>query len=323
MKKYALRAAQLVVTAGILAWIFHDPKMRAEIPAALRRADPRWIALGVLISGLDQLANIVRWWIFLRVQKIDVTLARAAAVFMIGVFFNLFLPGSISGDVVKVLYLAREFDRQKAAVFLTVAVDRLIGLFILVPFALVVAVVRYRWLSQTTGARTLLWLLIAFMAGAVVVIGASFAIAGFALIDKLPARFPGRARLLRFVEAYELFGRAWPQTLLGLALSAPILFTFFATWWCAARAFGADASLADIFSIMPVVTVITSFPISFSGLGVREELFKNLLGDLAHVPGEIAVLISLTGFAIYVFWSLVGAAIYACSPPIPARSVEK
>jgi hypothetical protein len=130
---------------------------------------------------------------------------------------------------------------------------------------------------------------------------------------------PGRAQLVRFVEAYHLFGHAWPQTLLGLALSAPVMFTFFATWWCAARAFGANVSLADIFSIMPVITVITSFPISISGLGVREELFKNLLGDLAHVPGEIAVLISLTGFTIYVFWSLVGAVIYSCWQPVSKR----
>ena len=39
VKKHALRAAQLLITVGILAWIFHDPKMRADLPDALRRAD--------------------------------------------------------------------------------------------------------------------------------------------------------------------------------------------------------------------------------------------------------------------------------------------
>lgn len=316
MKKHALRALQFLVTAGILVWIFHDSKMRADIPAALRRADPRWIAMGVLVSGVDQLANIVRWWIFLRVQKIDVSLWRASEIFMIGLFFNLCLPGSITGDVVKVLYLAREFNTQKAGVFLTVVVDRLIGLFILVPFTLVIAILRYHWFSQTPVARALLWGLIACMAGSALMLVAVFVISGFGLVHKLPARMPGRARMVWMVQAFQLFGHAWPQTLAAFALSPVVLFTFFGTWWCAAHAFHANVSVADIFSIMPVVAVITSLPVSFSGLGVREQLFQNLLGDLAHVPADIAVLISLTGFAIYVFWSLVGAVFYFFATPL-------
>ena len=81
------------------------------------------------------------------------------------------------------------------------------------------------------------------------------------------------------------------------------------------EAFSAHVSLVDIFSIMPIVTVVTSLPISVSGIGVREQLFKNLLGDLTGTAAEVAVLISLVGFLSYVCWSLVGAVIWLVSKP--------
>ena len=49
---------------------------------------------------------------------------------------------------------------------------------------------------------------------------------------------------------------------------------------------------------------------------------QELLGDLAGVPGEIAVLISLVGFLSYVFWGMVGAVIYVCSGSVGISRVE-
>ena len=174
-------------------------------------------------------------------------------------------------------------------------------------------------MSQTPAARGLLYTLLAFAAGCVVFIGGSFAIAGAGLAERLPLGTPGRDKIIEMAAAYNLFSAAWGRSLLALLLSFPVLFTFFGTFFCAAKAFRAHVSLADMFSIMPVVTVVSSLPVSVSGLGVREEMFKQLLGDLARVPPNLAVLISLTGFLIYVFWSLLGGAAYLWSRPEPGE----
>ena len=42
MKKLLLRVVQVLVTIGVLVWVFRDSQMRANIPAVLRQADPRW-----------------------------------------------------------------------------------------------------------------------------------------------------------------------------------------------------------------------------------------------------------------------------------------
>lgn len=310
MKKYALRVVQVAVTGAILAWIFRDPTLRAGIVGALRGADARWLIAGLFVSGLGEIANIWRWGIFLRMQDMALSWKRIAAIFMIGVFFNLFLFGTTGGDILKIVYVSRDYSHRKGAAILTVIADRWIGLMVLLPFTALVVGGRYAWLTQTPAAAGLLWVLIIFTLTMSTLMMGCYFLASHHVVHRLPAKLPGRASLVRLGEAFAVFSRSWRQTLAALALSVPVLFTFFGTFYCAARAFAAQVSLADIFSVMPVITVVTSLPISFSGLGLREKLFEKLLGDLAAVPAELAVLISLAGFAIYLVWSLVGAIVY-------------
>ncbi len=315
MKKFLFRALQLLVTIAVLAWIFRDPSMRRNMMAALHKADPLWIMAGLFVSGIGEVANIIRWGLFLRAQNVKASWARIAAVFMVGVFFGLFLLGTAGGDVLKAFLLIKERQNQKAAILLTILADRLVGLLILLPFTFGLVLLRYQWLSQTPVARGLLYLLFMFSGGSVLFIGISLFLARPGVAEKLPAGLPGRAGLVEIASAYRLFASAWVQSLLAVLLSIPVLFTFFGTFYCASQAFHARISLADIFSIMPIVTFVTSLPVSISGLGLREEMFKNLLGDLSHVPPDVAVLVSLTGFLIYVVWSLVGAVAYIWARP--------
>ena len=55
---------------------------------------------------------------------------------------------------------------------------------------------------------------------------------------------------------------------------------------------------------------MTALPISVGGAGLREALFIKILSGLYSTPESIATLISLSGFMMSVFWSLVGGAIY-------------
>ncbi|MFZ1217995.1 MAG: hypothetical protein WAO00_01820 [Chthoniobacterales bacterium] len=43
MKKTILTIIQLLVTGGLLYWVFHDQKVRDAMVVAIREADYRWI----------------------------------------------------------------------------------------------------------------------------------------------------------------------------------------------------------------------------------------------------------------------------------------
>jgi hypothetical protein len=66
---------------------------------------------------------------------------------------------------------------------------------------------------------------------------------------------------------------------------------------------------------LPIILTIASLPISLSGIGVREQLFQNVLSGMFGTPEGLAVMISITGFLIVVFWGLVGGCVYLVYRP--------
>jgi hypothetical protein len=74
---------------------------------------------------------------------------------------------------------------------------------------------------------------------------------------------------------------------------------------------------------MPVVDVITTLPVSISGLGLRETLFESFLQRLCQVPSEVGVLVSLLGFGFSVFWSLLGGLVFPFYRPETAGSFRR
>lgn len=310
MKKIVATLLQLAVTVGLLVYLFHDPEKRARMWEAIQSADKRSVLLGLLIYSGVEVLGAFRWHLLLKVQGIHLSFGRVLQLFMIGVFFNVFLPGAVGGDVVKIYYLLKETKGQQAAAFLTVLMDRLLGLVALIGITAVLLGPHYKEFLETPATRALLLTLLFIMANAVGLIVFSVVITAFGWINKLPARLPGRDKLVEMSLAYSLYGRAWKASLAGIGLSALAHVLFFTTFYFSSRAFTDAVTWLNMMAVMPIVAVITSLPISISGVGVREGLFEKLLGDLHGVPSDTAVLISLTGFLIIVAWSAAGGLIY-------------
>jgi uncharacterized protein (TIRG00374 family) len=313
MKKILLTLLQVAVTAFALYWVFKDPKQRADMANAFRHADKGWLLAALAASVFSPMAAVVRWRSLLHVQKIYLSWFRVLQFYMVGAFFNLFLLGSTGGDAVKIFYLLREpatQGKRTGAVF-AVIMDRVIGLLALIIMASVLVGIRYRWLTTTPRSAALLASFGFIMVGAVIMVVLTLAVMKLNLIDKLPARMPGRTKIIELAAAFQVYAHAWRATLGGIAVSFVGHGSFFFTNYFAARAVKADVSLLDISVIMPIVNTIVSLPISVSGVGVRENLFKNLLGDLCGVGADKAVPISVIGFLCStIFFGLMGGVFY-------------
>src|ERR1041385_3910782 len=131
MKKILVTLFQLSVTIGVLYWVYHDPNRRVQMAEAIRNAEYRWVGMGILAYLVVEIAAAFRWHVLLKVQKIHLTLPRLTGLFLIGMFYNQFLPGGTGGDIIKSYLLLKETHR-KAGALLAVVFDRLIGLVALV-----------------------------------------------------------------------------------------------------------------------------------------------------------------------------------------------
>jgi glycosyltransferase 2 family protein len=323
MKKILVTVFQLAVTIALLYWVYHDPNRRAQMAEALRHARYSWVVIGILAYVIVEIAAAFRWHVLLKVQGIHLSFWRLSGLFLIGMFYNQFLPGGTGGDIIKSYYLLKETPDKKAGALLAVVFDRIIGLVALVAITGTLIGLRYDFLSQTTETRNLLWLLLVVLGASILALLSTFAISGLNLFHWLPEKFPGREKLIEISAAYHLYARHWRATLVAFGASLVAHLATFATFLCAAYALGAAVPLVNFFAVMPIERTISALPISFAGIGLREKVLQIMLHGLCGVPEATAILVGSLSFLIILICCLPGAIVYFFyKPSVPVAHVK-
>jgi hypothetical protein len=282
---------------------------------AIRHAQYRWVLLGILAYVVVEVAAAFRWHVLLKVQGIHLNFLRLSGLFLIGMFYNQFLPGGTGGDIMKSYYLLKETPNKKAGALLAVVFDRFIGLVALVAITGTLIGLRYDFLAQTTETRNLLWILLFLLGTSILALISTFVISGFNLFHWLPEKFAGREKLIEISAAYHLYAHHWRATLVAFGASIVAHLATFGTFLCAAYALAAAVPLVNFFAIMPVERTISSLPISFAGIGLREKILQIMLNGLCGVPAAKAILIGSLSFLIMLVCCLPGALVYLFYKP--------
>ena len=82
------------------------------------------------------------------------------------------------------------------------------------------------------------------------------------------------------------------------------------------------ASIWGVMTIMPLVNTLTALPISFGGVGVRETLFQQLLGNSSGIAPSVAAAGASLGFVLQASWGIFGALAYLVSRRFRALSLD-
>ncbi len=301
---------QLTVPAVLLTLLFRNEEIRSGIARLLGGGDPLWLLAGLAAAGASIAANVVRWRIFLSLQNIFVPYPSLGGIFLVGTFFNLFLPGVVGGEVINALFLMRDHPGRRGAIVLSIAADHVSGLIAITAAAAIFATARAdAFLGDPIGASAF-WFMWIAIGGAFLLLGLSFVVTHRHIRNRIPERLPGREPFLRLCGVHDLIAGHWRKAALASGISFFILLAYYGSFYCAGRAFGIGVRYVDIVGVMPAVDVAAMVPVTISGLGVREVLRVELLDALAAVPGDAAVLLSLTGFSFMVFWGLIGGCLF-------------
>ncbi len=325
MKRIVLTVLQVSITVGLLWWIFRDPGKRAQMGEALRTANLTWMIPGLLSLGVAFLIQTQRWRLLMQVQGIDMGWWRTLRVYLIGAFFNLFLLGATGGDIIKIFYAMRETASRKSAAFLSVMVDRMMGLMALVAITAVLSAVHFDLLWANPKMRVAMLIVGAVLGTSLGLVALGFIVDRFHLAHKLPAWLPLHARIVELASAFSIYARNGRVLTATFSLSVAAHLLIFLASYFAARAFGifpGMQGLTDIYSVLPVIMTMSALPISLSGLGVRETMFQDALG-LFHVPEGLAVMVSISTFLMVVIWGLVGGVIYLLYRPTGGLKISE
>jgi uncharacterized membrane protein YbhN (UPF0104 family) len=328
VKKTVLWLLQLALTAGLLWWVFHDPRKQSALLDAVKQADWRWLLAGVAAYGIFELLAGVRWQILLRVQGIHLSWWRMYGLLMVGLFFSLFIPGGTGGDIVKGYYLLKEAPvGRKTSAAMSIVMDRLLGLIGVTALTATVTAWRWDWLTADPMSRNYIITGLGILAGCVFGMVLAGVIAGLRLVHRLPERMPGRTFLATLTGAYALYGRAWLATLAAIIISMLAHSMHYTTFWCATQSIEHSGprtpSTLELYSALPVIETMSALPITPGGLGTREKLFDDMLTNLCvddfgdGLSEGVAPSISMLGYVCIAFWGMVGGVFYLFYRPSP------
>lgn len=297
-RRIAWLVLRLTVVVVILGVLFSRID-RAAFMEAVRGLRPGYIAasLGMYLVALVLVS--LRWKVLIDQIAAGTSLVAAFVYNLVGVFYTQFLPGSLSGDVVRGYYLSRT-GSNRLALGSSALVDRVIGMTVN-GFIGVVA------LAFSPFLLTLLDVDVWLVRGIIVLVPLGIA-AGYAalwLVGRYESRMPGFvANLYRVFRLYA----DQPRALVGAGLLSALYFGAWAValWLLAMAANITQLDMITMLLVLGVVNVAQVLPISINGWGVREGLMVFLLGQFG-VASESAIVFSLLIAGISIIIAVFGA----------------
>src|SRR5437773_4093228 len=118
----------LKITVTILCFWYISKKIDFHAAKdAFLRSNWSWLFSAVILLMLSKLFSAFRLNIYLRNIGIELPEWENIKLYWLGMFYNLFLPGSISGDAYKIVLLKRKYNSSYKKTSAAVLLDRFRG----------------------------------------------------------------------------------------------------------------------------------------------------------------------------------------------------
>ncbi|WP_018291286.1 lysylphosphatidylglycerol synthase transmembrane domain-containing protein [Verrucomicrobium sp. 3C] len=306
--KWAARAA---VSAILLGWIATRVDWR-QIGKLAASARPIWLGMSILFAGLSTPITSVRWRILIQVLDLPLSFRQALALGFVGKFFNAILPGSTSGDFVRIFYATRAFPGKGAMAGFSVLYDRFLEGVVLLVLGSLLAAAFYPQLAARgvlRNAALALFLLTLATLAAIPILLNCFARGHLRLPGHWGTAARAQSALEEILIATRLYRKAARANWIAVGLSVLAHGSSAALLWALMQALRLELPFWLLVTTMVVVNVAVALPVSISGLGIREGALLYLLGSFG-VSREEAVAFSLLLFVVGLVWSLIGGIVY-------------
>ncbi len=312
--------------AGFFIWKLIDEKLKGstveELENAIRGASPWLMTAAFLCFGVLVFITFIRWQMLLRVQDVHLPLKTVTKLGMIGMFFNTCLPGAVSGDFVKMVYVSKHAGKRTTEAVLTIMLDRVMGLYGLLIVAASACLLNLPYLLNPETDRKI-QLATAFVgacsvAGLLGMLAVIFreplqrlpgihGLIGFGA-RKLPDAVP--EKIERLVKGLDLY-KQHKMTVVSTILMSVVVHCLNALCLLAiGRAYHEmQVGISRYFLTMQVSNSIASIPIFPGGMGMRDYVTGKFLTS-GGATDTLAGLIPLTFTLVMVCWYLTGGVVF-------------
>jgi len=282
-------AAKTLVAAALITYLVRSGSLDfSKLRLLFDR--PLLMAVNVGLFLFGAFCGAMRYRFLLRLADTELSVPRAMQLQLTALFFNVVIPGSVGGDVIKALYVSRDASpTRRTTILLIIFVDRLVGLAALVLVASFIALLRGPMIWSTPELRNLT-LAVGFL-GVCTLIGPAL----FVLIlrragERIERWISGPSRIAKLagqlVAAARLLAAGPGNLVKALTISMGMHTAAMTYFMLLARAVtGQEVPFGAIATVFPLGMLTMMVPIAPAGLGVGHVAFDRLFAMLGLSGG--------------------------------------
>ncbi|MDP2905107.1 MAG: lysylphosphatidylglycerol synthase transmembrane domain-containing protein [Candidatus Omnitrophota bacterium] len=305
--KQVLSVLVKVAISVILLVVLFRMVGHENIFEVIRSANKPLLLLAFLVYSLGYVLCLFRWDMLLRAVDLRLPLSRVVISFSGGIFFNLFLPSTIGGDLMRSVDLSTHTKKPKE-VIATILLDRLSGYIGLVLLALSSLVLGWKLLQEPSVLFS-----VAVITGLLIfILLVLFSKFFYSRINSLLGA-PGAGKIHEMISSLHhevhIFRQHKKVIVKNIILSIAVQTIAPLSFYISALALGLKISPVYFFVFLPVIGAITLLPLSIGGLGLRDATTIFFFAK-AGVGKDLAFAMSLINFSFILALGAVGGLIY-------------
>ena len=272
LRKKGITALKIVISAALIYFIFTKIDFK-DVWETLKKSDPLFLFLALLFFVFSKVIAAFRLNEYFHLIGARLSQLSNLKLYLLGMFYNLFLPGGIGGDAYKGFVVQKEYQPGTKKVVSSLLLDRLSGMLLLFMYACALAL----W-SNNGFLQQFFWLLIGAIPLSVLV---------FWFVNKkfFPTTLP---------VFWKSFGYS---ALVQLAQLVCVVFIL--------KALAITTDVVEYLFVFLVSSIVSVIPLTIGGIGSREVTFLYGAEWLGLNEG-VSISISFTFFLITALTSFFG-----------------
>ena len=271
-RKRLLTFLKLFISAALIYFIFTKINLK-DVLTTLRTSNLFYLLIALVLFAFSKLIAAFRLNLYFHEIGVQLTQKSNLKLYLLGMFYNLFLPGGIGGDAYKGYVIQKKYKIGAKKTASVLILDRLCGMLLLFVYGCILAIIlKQDYINQFKWAFS---------------IGIPLSIIVFWYLNK------------------QFFNYILPVFWKSFGYSALVQLAQLLAVWCILKAVAVETAIVAYLFIFLVSSILSVIPFSIGGFGIRELTF--LYGaQWLNLTKETAVSTGLTFFFITAIVSVFG-----------------
>jgi len=240
LRKKGLTALKVLISAALIYFIFTKLNI-TEVFETVKKANAIFLVLALFFFIISKVVAAFRLNGYFHELEVYLTQVSNLKLYLLGMFYNLFLPGGIGGDAYKGYLIKKKFEIEIKKVVSVLVLDRLSGLLLLFMYACGLALALKN--NQLENFKILIGIAI------------PLSVVAFYFLNK------------------KFFGYVLPVFWKSVGYSALVQLSQLVCVFFILKSLGIETHIVAYLVIFLISSIVSVIPLTFGGIGSRELTF--------------------------------------------------